>query len=325
MKAIASVIFTVVILVIVIGGGLFAYNSLKNRTSASQGSAADTSEAANRPSDIGMTSETTEPSPGVVSESQGNGAVQAPDFTVQNADGNIVKLSDMLGTPIVLNFWASWCPPCKSEMPEFDQVNQELGGSIQFIMVNATDGSRETKESAEAYVTAQGYTFPVYYDTTQDAVIKYGISALPTTVFIDGNGNIVYSVKGAIEENTLRTNIGLITSSASESDQKAQYHNATPGQAKTMMDSGTPYILVDVRTEAEYAQGHIQGAVLIPDSQIAASAASKLPDKNELILVYCQGGVRSYASSQQLVSMGYTNVYDMGGIVNWPFGTVAGS
>ncbi|MBQ4347432.1 MAG: TlpA family protein disulfide reductase, partial [Firmicutes bacterium] len=87
----------------------------------------------------------------------------APDFTVYDSEGNAVMLSDFIGKPIVLNFWASWCGPCKMEMPEFNEAYAELGEDIQFLMVNVTTG-RETQESASAFIEENGYSFPVFYD-----------------------------------------------------------------------------------------------------------------------------------------------------------------
>ena len=76
----------------------------------------------------------------------------APDFTVYDKDGNPVQLSDFRGKPVVLNFWASWCGPCKSEMPDFDKKAAEMAGDVTFLMVNLTDGYQETVESASAFV-----------------------------------------------------------------------------------------------------------------------------------------------------------------------------
>ena len=112
----------------------------------------------------------------------------APDFTVIDYSGAEVNLSDYFGKPIVLNFWASWCPPCKEEMPDFNAAAQEHT-DIQFLMVNMTDGDRETVEIAKEYVEAQGFTFPVFFDTQLSAATAYGAYSLPTTYFIDGDGN----------------------------------------------------------------------------------------------------------------------------------------
>ena len=144
-------------------------------------------------------------------ESQETEKIQAPDFTMQNATGSNVNLSNLFGKPIVLNFWATWCPPCRSEMPDFNTVFEELGEDIQFVMLDAVDGVRETKEKGEAYVIEQGFTFPVYYDIEQDAVMQYGIRAFPTTLFIDSEGYIVAGVEGAINEATLRKGIDMIS------------------------------------------------------------------------------------------------------------------
>ena len=91
----------------------------------------------------------------------------APDFTVFDIDGNAVKLSDFQGKPVILNFWASWCGPCKAEMPDFEKKYKELGDKVQFLMVNITSG--DDFETAKDYIAQQGYQFPVFYDTTGEA------------------------------------------------------------------------------------------------------------------------------------------------------------
>ena len=102
------------------------------------------------------------------------------------------------------------------------------------------------------------------------------------------------------------------------------YEQISPSQAKSIMDSGKKCIILDVRTEEEYNEGHIKGAILIPDYEISEKAESILTDKNELILVYCRSGRRSKLASAELVRLGYTNVKEFGGILDWIYGTVTG-
>lgn len=134
----------------------------------------------------------------------------APDFTVFDADGNPHKLSDFFGKPIVLNFWASWCGPCKSEMPDFDAAYQTYGEGIHFLMVNLTDGSRETVQTASDFIAQQGYTFPVYFDTNYSAAMAYGTSAIPVTFFIDADGFPVAYGQGALNAEVLQKGIDMI-------------------------------------------------------------------------------------------------------------------
>ena len=105
---------------------------------------------------------------------------------------------------------------------------------------------------------------------------------------------------------------------------KAVYTKISAKQAKDMMDNGNPYILLDVRTEEEFREIRINGAILIPDSEIKNRAAAELPDKEALIFVYCRSGRRSTKAANELASMGYTNVYDIGGIIDWKYETVRG-
>ncbi len=134
----------------------------------------------------------------------------APDFTVYDAEGNAYRLSDFRGKPVVLNFWASWCGPCKQEMPDFDTTYAELGEEIHFLMVNLTDGSQETVESASSFIAGTGYRFPVYYDTSSEAAIAYSVYSIPSTYFIDKDGYAIAQATGAINAETLQRGIDMI-------------------------------------------------------------------------------------------------------------------
>lgn len=101
-----------------------------------------------------------------------------------------------------------------------------------------------------------------------------------------------------------------------------EYEQITAEKAKELMDSETGYVIIDARTEEEYAEGHIEGAILIPEYEIAQRAESELPDKNQLILVYCRSGRRSKIASKALADLGYTNVKEFGGIIDWPYDVV---
>ena len=105
-------------------------------------------------------------------------------------------------------------------------------------------------------------------------------------------------------------------------DNKGSYEQITPEQAKTIMDSETDYIIIDARTDKEFAEGHIENAILIPEYEIADRAEKELPDKQQLILVYCRSGRRSKIASEELVKLGYTNVKEFGGIIDWPYEVV---
>ena len=129
--------------------------------------------------------------------------LQTTDFTVYDKNGNEVKLSDFVGQPIVVNIWASWCGPCRSELPYFETMYNELGDDVVFMMVNCT-GGRETKSAATEFISDKGYTFPLYFDTGYKARNAYNVSGIPTTLFIDRDGNLVHKEIGSMSEKELR-------------------------------------------------------------------------------------------------------------------------
>lgn len=134
----------------------------------------------------------------------------APDFSVYDSQGNAVKLSDFTGKLVVLNFWASWCPPCRSEMPHFNEVYSTIKDEVVFMMVDLTDGQRETQATGQKYVEKQGYDFPVYFDKKQQAAAAYDISSIPTTFLIARDGNIVKVYRGSIDKETLQEAVNTL-------------------------------------------------------------------------------------------------------------------
>lgn len=195
MKKNRSLLIVILAFVLLIGGAYVLYNKLSQGVAPDQLTVQDGAQPQ-------------EDSDGENSEGEAEKTL-APDFTVYDREGNEVHLSGYVGKPVVLNFWASWCGPCRKELPDFDAASQELAGAVQFLMVNMT-GGRETKEQAEALIRQEGYSFPVYYDLDQDAAITYGVNSLPTTLFLDAEGRGIAQARGTINRETLQRGIDMI-------------------------------------------------------------------------------------------------------------------
>ena len=137
----------------------------------------------------------------------------AIDFEVLNESGEKVKLSSYFGKPIVVNFWASWCGPCKAEIPEFIEAYQKYGEEVEFLMVNLTDGQTDTVESVKEFVRENKYEFPLYFDTEYSASNAYQVYSIPQTLFIDKNGNIQNLYIGMIDGSVLEGEISAMIKS----------------------------------------------------------------------------------------------------------------
>ena len=129
------------------------------------------------------------------------------NITVYRQNGESVNLNDHIGRPIVLNFWATWCPPCVVEMPHFSKLDAETD-DILFFMINLTDGESETPEKVEKFLKDSGLTFKnILLDLDGEAMNAYKIHSIPMTVFIDGKGSIIDTKIGRLTEEQLREGI----------------------------------------------------------------------------------------------------------------------
>ena len=126
-------------------------------------------------------------------------------------------------------------------------------------------------------------------------------------------------VKGLIIMLLISLSLFGMTACDGENGKASTYEQITAEQAKTIMDTEKDYVIIDARTEEEFAEGHIENAILIPEYEIAQRAEKELPDKEQVILVYCRSGRRSKIASEELVKLGYSNVKEFGGIIDWPY------
>ena len=240
-----TLILVAVLLVALIGGASFLYSKLgdnmkpdnlliqndsgdsgfENVTVTPETSANDTGDSADKPTtapnnssenneapskDSGTTSENGVGDNSADTSTDENAPFTAPDFTVYDREGNTVRLSDFRGKPVVLNFWASWCGPCKKEMPDFEEIYKEYGEEIHFVMVNLTDGAQETMKTATTFLDSSGYTFPVYYDKDTDAAYTYQVYGIPVTYFINAEGHLIAQGSSALDAETIKRGIDMI-------------------------------------------------------------------------------------------------------------------
>ena len=135
---------------------------------------------------------------------------QVSDFTIKDKDELEVSFSSFSGKPTVINIWATWCPYCIEEFHDFQSAYNKYKENVNFIMLNSTDGQRETVKKASEFIKESGYTFPVYYDVYFEASYHFGASSLPMTIFIDKDGNAVAFARGKIGIEDIVAGIELI-------------------------------------------------------------------------------------------------------------------
>ena len=185
-----KLIILVLVFALLMVGAVFLYNRLSNNAEGLNGGLG-----------IGSTNEdddNADDSEAADDSEEEKEKISAPDFKIYDGDGNEYTMADFAGKPVVLNFWASWCGPCKSEMPDFEEVYNEYKDDVNFVMINSTDGSRETVKSASEFIDENGYTFPVLMDETGSLFYQFGITAFPTTFMITEDGKVFGYVSGGI-------------------------------------------------------------------------------------------------------------------------------
>lgn len=205
MKKYGKLIALAVILAAILGAAVFAYQKLQAEANLpsleEEVKSSETEKKEDVPEDTkedGTESEKTE-----TSEDPGAKRQEAIDVTFYDSEGKAVKLSDYYGKPVVMNFWATWCGYCKKEMPDFQEVYEEYKDKVEFLFINSTDGSRETREKAETYLQEQGYTIPAFYDEDLDAVYTYSVNSLPTTMLLDKQGRVAAYAPGLVGKEAL--------------------------------------------------------------------------------------------------------------------------
>lgn len=133
-----------------------------------------------------------------------------PEFSMTDADGESVSISDLTGKPVIINFWASTCPYCLDEMPHFQDMYDTYSEDIEFVMLDIIGFNGETEADGRDYIETHGYTFPVYYDTESEAMYAFGLRSLPMTLFIDKDGNMIAYANGRIDADILQQGIDML-------------------------------------------------------------------------------------------------------------------
>ncbi len=133
-----------------------------------------------------------------------------PELTLYDIDGNPTKFEELKGKPIILHFWASWDSVSTKELPVFQEAWEQLRQDAHIIMVNVTDGHKETLVTAENFLKSQNYTFQVYFDTTMNLTGAFGVLTLPSTFFLDSDGNLIAGITGILDADILRQGLDIV-------------------------------------------------------------------------------------------------------------------
>lgn len=120
-----------------------------------------------------------------------------PDFFIVPESGKTTRLSDLRGKPVLINFWNTWCPPCREEMPGLDRLYREYADQTEFIFINILAGEKSVRD-VTSFLADNGYSIPVYLDRQGEVAGIYGVSSIPATVVLDSDGEVVYAAAGSI-------------------------------------------------------------------------------------------------------------------------------
>lgn len=186
-----------VALVVVLAIAFFAYDALSNARGSGNSGA-----GAGQPVESQASESTAE------SESAHADAPMLADYnaTVYTETGTPETLVDIAdGKPLVINFWATWCPYCVDEMGDFQKIYDEYGDRVSFAFLDCVDATRETPEKAASWLEDNGYALPAYYDTKREAQYLFGASSLPTTVVVSADGEILAATPGRIDAALMRS------------------------------------------------------------------------------------------------------------------------
>lgn len=195
----------VVVVIILFAGGSYLYNNMNEKLI--QENNIKRIEESNTNNNIDEITETQ------TTQDMETDKILAPDFELKDLDGNTITLSDYVGKIVVLNFWASWCGPCKSEMPDFNELYEEEikdNEDIVFFAINLTDRQRETEAKVRKFVEKNNITIPVLLDEGAVTGYYYGVDSIPVTIVIDREGNVETGIMGMTDKQTLKDMIAEV-------------------------------------------------------------------------------------------------------------------
>jgi len=195
-----------VVLVALLVGALIIYSKTQYQLNTSIRAAAGSSETTPSPGPGPAGPAGTTSIPGVASTATG----AAPDFTMTDASGRPIQLSSFQGKPTIVNFWATWCRPCREELPGFQKMYEKYGDRVNFVMLNIV-AQGDTAASVQKFCKDNGYTFPVYFDESGEGATVNGVTGIPETIFINAEGKSYGKVVGGLPVDMLASGMQLLT------------------------------------------------------------------------------------------------------------------